>query len=92
MEKTSPPVLHRDKKPSAYRVNGSLGPCEAVLRSILYITVPVFRCFESDHFRTYSGFSASRIEGKIASIFVRVSIADLSTCSHSCKLKAVPLL
>ena len=39
--------------------------------------MPVLRCFQSDHLRTFSGPSASQIGDKILGISVRVSIADL---------------
>ena len=62
------------------------------LEAFCLLSVPVFRCFQSDHFRTFSGPSASRIGDKIVSISVIVSTADLITCSRFCKVKAVPLL
>ena len=42
------------------------------LKAFCLLSVPVFRCFQSDHFRTFSGSSASRIGDKIVSISVRV--------------------
>ena len=43
-------------------------------------------------FAHFQGPSASQIGDKIVSVSVRVSIADLITCSRFCELKAVPLL
>ena len=48
------------------------------------LSVPVFRCFQSDHFRTFSGPSASRIEDEIVSSSVRACIVDLIICSRFC--------
>ena len=62
------------------------------LEAFCLLSLPVFRCFQSDHFRTFSGPSASRIGDKIVSISVQESVADLITCSRFCKLKPVPLL
>ena len=62
------------------------------LEAFCLSSVPVFRCLQSDHFRTFSWPSASRIGDKIVSTSVRVTIADLIACNRFCKLKAVPLL